>query len=106
VNLMERLRNTLIARLRRYSVVGLVRLACWVALVGLAVMAASIIDPAPLTVIFAMSVGQVIGIVAFLCYLLSILMDVVRGTDHLPEAPGPAQKFREPNSTGDVPGSS
>jgi len=73
------------------------RLACWVALVGLAVMAASILDPAPLTVIFAMSIGQVIGIFAFLCYLLSILMDIVRGTDHAPDAPGPAQKFREPN---------
>ena len=72
------------------------------ALVGLAVMAASILDPAPLTVIFAMSVGQVIGIVAFLCYLLSILMDVVRGTDHAPDAPGPARNFREPNPPRDV----
>jgi hypothetical protein len=95
VSFLERLRSTAIGRLRKHSVVSLIRLACWVALVGLAVMAASIINPAPLTVIFAMSIGQVIGIVAFLCYLLSILMDVVRGTDHAPDAPGPAQKFRE-----------
>jgi hypothetical protein len=78
------------------------RLACWVALVGLAVMAASILDPAPLTVIFAMSIGQVIGILAFLCYLLSILMDIVRGTDHAPDAPGPGRNFREPNPPQDA----
>ena len=96
MSLLEQLRNTAIGRLRKHSVISLIRLACWVALVGLAVMAASILDPAPLTVIFAMSIGQVIGIVAFLCYLLSILMDVVRGGDHSPDAPGPAQKFREP----------
>jgi hypothetical protein len=105
MSLLERLRTASIARLRKYSVVSLVRLACWIALVGLAVMAASIVNPAPLTVIFAMSIGQVIGIVAFLCYLLSILMDVVRGTDHAPDAPGPAQKFRDPEAPRDVSGS-
>ncbi|MEI9947508.1 MAG: hypothetical protein WDO74_00610 [Pseudomonadota bacterium] len=105
MSLRERLRSTLIHRLRKHSVVSLVRLACWVALVGLAVMAASIVNPAPLTVIFAMSVGQVIGIVAFLCFLLSILMDVVRGTAHSPDAPGPAQNLREPSSPSDVTGS-
>jgi hypothetical protein len=94
----------MLKRLQKHSVVSLVRLACWVALVGLAVMAASILKPAPLIVIFAMSVGQVIGIVAFLCFLLSILMDVVRGTDHAPDAPGPAQNLREPKPT-DVTGS-
>ncbi|MEI9935772.1 MAG: hypothetical protein WDO69_00975 [Pseudomonadota bacterium] len=105
MSVLERLRGTLIGRLRKRSVISLVRLACWIALVGLAVMAASILDPAPLTVIFAMSIGQVIGIVAFLCYLLSILMDVVRGTDHAPDAPGPAQRFREPDSSHDGAGS-
>ena len=99
MSLLEQLRNTLIKRLRKRSVISLIRLACWIALVGLAVMAASILDPAPLTVIFAMSVGQVIGIIAFLCYLLSILMDVIRGVDHPPDAPGPAQKLRESDST-------
>lgn len=98
-------RNKSIAWLRKHSLVSHLRLACWVALVGLAVMAASIINPAPLTVIFAMSVGQVIGIAAFLGYLLSILMDVVRGSDHPPDAPGPAQRFREPDPKGDVTGS-
>jgi hypothetical protein len=98
VSVLDRLRSTALGRLRKHSVVSLARLACWVALLGLAVMAASILDPAPLTVIFAMSVGQVIGIVAFLCYLLSILMDIVRGSEHAPDAPGPAQKIREAES--------
>jgi len=100
MNLLDRLRDQAIARLQKRSVVSLIRLACYVALVGLAVMALSVIYPAPLPVIFAMSVGQVIGIVAFLCYLLSILMDVVRGAAHAPDAPGPARPLREPNSSG------
>jgi hypothetical protein len=105
MSLVDRLRSTLIARFQKHSVVTLTRLACWIALLGLAVMAASIVNPAPLTVIFAMSVGQVIGIVAFLCYLLSILMDVVRGQAHAPDASGPAQRLREPDSAHDVSGS-
>jgi len=99
VSLLERLRSTALARVQKHSVTSLARLACWVALVGLAVMAVSILYPAPLLVIFAMSAGQVIGIVAFLCYLLSILADVVRGTGHSPDAPGPAQQFRKPDAS-------
>lgn len=102
MSLLDRLRAQAIGRLQKRSVVSLIRVACYVALVGLAVMAASIVYPAPLPVIFAMSIGQVIGIVAFLCYLLSILMDVVRGADHAPDAPGPARQYREPNSKADV----
>lgn len=98
MSLLDQLRSLAIAKLRRHSVISLIRVACYVALVGLAIMAASILYPAPLPVIFAMSVGQVIGIVAFLFYLLSILMDVVRGADHAPEVPRPARQFREPES--------
>ena len=43
-------------------------------------MCSSIIIPGALPVIFAMSVGQVIGIAAFLCYLLVIIVEnVARG---------------------------
>ena len=99
------LRETLISRLQKQSMTGLVRVACWIALVGLAVLCASIVYPAPLLIIFAMSGGQVIGILAFLCYLLAVLMDVVRGAEHAPDAPGPARKFRAANAdrTGDSP---
>ena len=98
MSLLDRLRGLAISRLQKHSVISLIRVACYVALVGLAVMAASILYPAPLPVIFAMSVGQVIGIIAFLCYLLSILMDVVRGRHHAPDAPGPARQSRAPDS--------
>lgn len=94
------LRDALVSRLQRQSKVGMIRLACWIALVGLAVMCASIVFPSPLLIIFAMSGGQVIGIVAFLCYLLSVLMDVVRGPEHAEDAPGPARKFRAADAGG------
>lgn len=102
MSIVDLFRKKAVAWLGKHSLVSHLRLACWVALVGLAVMAASIIDPAPLTVIFAMSVGQVIGIAAFLGFLVSILMDVVRGSDHPPDAPGPAQRFRESDTKADV----
>lgn len=98
----ERLRDRLIEPLQKRSVLSVIRIACWVALVGLAVMVASILYPAPLPVIFAMSVGQVIGIAAFACYLLSILMDVIRGSDHAPDAPGPAKQYRKDDPDRDV----
>jgi len=102
MTLSERVRALAIQHLRNRSVITVTRAACWVALVGLAVMCASIIYPMPLLVIFAMSVGQVIGIVAFLCYLVSILMDVVRGSEHSPDAPGPARKIRADDATIDA----
>jgi hypothetical protein len=98
LSFLTRLRAQAIRRLQQSSVVTLVRVACWVGLVALAVMVASILDPAPLTIIFATSVGQMIGMVAFFFYLLSILADVVRGADHPPGAPGPARKFSAPDS--------
>ena len=93
MSLSNVLRARWFARLRSGSVVSLLRMACWAALLGLAVMSASIINPMPVTVIFAMSVGHVIGGFAFLCYLLSIIADSVmannvrRGPDP-PMAPG------------------
>lgn len=93
MSVSERARALAIKHLRHRSMTSVVRAACWVALVALAVMSASIIFPTPLLIIFATSVGQVIGGVALLLYLLSILIDVVRGSDHPPDAPGPARKF-------------
>jgi hypothetical protein len=106
VSVFQRVRDWAIHRLRQRSIVFTARAACWVALVGLAVMCASIIYPMPLLIIFAMSVGQVIGMVAVLLYLVSILGDVIRGSDHSPDEPGPARKFRAsggPNTPTKVP---
>jgi len=87
------LKAQIVRRLQALSVLRLVRFACWVALVGLAVMCSSIVFPNPLLIIFAMSVGQVIGVVAILCYGLSVFGDMVRGSEHPPDAPGPARRF-------------
>ena len=73
-------------RLMEHSVENLTRLACIFALVGLAVMAASIIHPGPLLVIFATSVGHMIGGFAVLCYFLAVVMDVKRSRRSLPPA--------------------
>ena len=64
-----------IERLASRGVENLTRLACVVALVGLAVLMVSIVYPTPLLVIFAMSGGHAIGGFALLCYLLAVVME-------------------------------
>jgi hypothetical protein len=64
-------------RLLRRSVLELLRLACVLALLALALITYSALDPTPLPVIFAMSVGHVIGGTAFACYLVSIVLDAM-----------------------------
>lgn len=56
----------------------LVTAACMLCLLGLAAMVWSVLDPAPIPVMFAMSVGQGLGTVSFLCYLAAILLDLRR----------------------------
>lgn len=68
----------LIVRIAEISVLRLTRLACVFALFGLATMAYSVLVPKPLPVIFAMSVGHGFGAVAFVCYLLAVVLDAAR----------------------------
>jgi hypothetical protein len=77
----------LIQRFKYHSVDSLVRLACVLALVGLAVMVVSILYPAPLMVIFAMSGGHAIGGAAIACYLLAVVLDMSRSTRRKTLAP-------------------
>lgn len=63
------------SRLVRASVRQLVRAACVLSLVGLAVLAYSILVPGPLPIIFAMSAGHAIGGLAFACYVLAVVVD-------------------------------
>jgi hypothetical protein len=65
----------LLQRLRQRSVPTLVRLACVLALCGLAVICCSVVFPRPLPVILAMSAGHAIGGAAFACYLLAVILD-------------------------------
>ena len=69
------------------SVVELTRVACFLALVALAIMAYSVISPKPLPVIIAMSVGQMIAIAALGCYLLAVVVDVARHRERRSSAP-------------------
>lgn len=74
------------ARIETRSVRGLVRLACLLALAGLLVLCFSVIVPRPIPVIFAMSAGHAIGIAAFLCYLLAVVLDTARRDDGVARA--------------------
>jgi hypothetical protein len=60
------------------SVGQLTRVAAVLALLALAIVVSSIVYPRPLLVVFAMSVGHVIGGAAFACYLIAVLVDVSR----------------------------
>lgn len=108
------MRLSVIARRRvKRTVPQLVRLACVVALAGLAVFTASIFYPKPLVVIFSMSIGHVIGMLAGALYLLAIVLDTVRPASALEPAGVPSDGDREavthretPGGEGDAPPSS
>jgi hypothetical protein len=87
-------------RVEHWSVRWLTRLACVLALVGLAVMCFSVIVPRPLPVIFAMSGGQAIGIAAFTCYLVAVLLDLARREGDLPLHVSSAPDAAPPTSRG------
>lgn len=56
----------------------LVRIAAVLTLIGLALMVWSMVDPTPLPVMLAMSVGQVVGTAAFALYGLAVYKDLRR----------------------------
>lgn len=70
----------LYARIVERGVPALVRLACVLALIALALMCWSVLNPRPLPVIFAMSIGHAIGGTAFVCYLLAVVLDAGQRT--------------------------
>lgn len=56
----------------------LVRIACFLALAGLAAMSWSVVDPRPIPVFVAMSVGQVIGTFSLLLFLFVLVLGATR----------------------------
>jgi hypothetical protein len=64
------------------------RVSAALTLLGLALMAWSILQPTPLPVMLAMTVGQGIGCMAFGLYLYVVIRDVRRG----PQAPPAASR--------------
>jgi hypothetical protein len=77
----------IVARVEASSTRGLTRLACGLALMGLALLSCSVLFPTPLPVILAMSAGHVLGVAAFSCYLLAIVLDLARHEGRLPPEP-------------------
>lgn len=57
----------------------LTRVACYFALAGLFALSFSVVWPKPLSVVIVMGVGEMLGIGAFACYLLAVLVDYQRG---------------------------
>jgi len=53
--------------------------ACVLALVALALMVWSLLDPHPIPVILAMSIGQALGTASLLAFLVVVADDVRRG---------------------------
>jgi polyferredoxin len=52
------------------------RMACYLALLALGLIAWSLVDPAPLPVIGAMTVGQAIGTASFAFFLFAVVADL------------------------------
>ena len=62
------------------GIAWLIRVAAGLGLLALALMAASILYPVPVTVLGAMMVGQSLGAAALGCYLLAVWRDLVRAS--------------------------
>lgn len=78
----------------------LLRVACYLTLVSLELMAWAIIHPTPLAVIAAMSIGQAIGIFAVLCFIFVVLPDLksaLQGKEASPPPPPPDDSSSPPD---------
>ena len=77
----------------RLSSMTALRISAVLTLVGLAMMAWSMLEPTPLPVMLAMSVGQGIGCLAFGLYLFVVIRDLRSGSrarrSTAPESPEP-----------------
>lgn len=52
--------------------------ACWLTLIALSLFVWSVLDPRPIPVMLAMSLGQVFGTLATAMYLMALLLDLSR----------------------------
>jgi hypothetical protein len=66
------------SRIATRSVTELTRVACVLALLGLAVMIYPLLFPGALSVVLSMALGHTLGIAAFACYLLAVVLDLAR----------------------------
>lgn len=63
---------------RRLGSQRLITFSCVLGLVAMALMCWSVLDPTPVPVLFAMSVGQAIGTLSLLCYIAAVIVEVRR----------------------------
>jgi hypothetical protein len=74
------------------SVTHLTRVAAGFALLGLATFALGLFVPKPLPVIFSMSIGHGLGMVAVLLYFVAVAIDTTRGPGRRSAPPASAPK--------------
>lgn len=63
---------------RKVGIERLVLASCVLGLIAMVMMCWSVLDPRPLPVLVAMSVGQGIGTVSLLCYLAAVFVEAYR----------------------------
>jgi hypothetical protein len=66
------------SRFARRSVTELTRVACVLALLGLGIMIYPLLFPGALTIVLSMALGHTVGVAAFACYLLAVVLDLAR----------------------------
>jgi len=64
--------------MRRMDSSRVLRAACMLALFALGLFVWSLLDPRPIPVILAMSLGQVLGTISFAAFLLVVAYDLRR----------------------------
>ena len=75
---MKKLIRKMVERARRVRMPTLLRFSAAFTIIGLALMVWSLLQPTPLPVMLAMSVGQMFGTTAFILYLIAIVIDLRR----------------------------
>lgn len=67
-------------------------MACVFALVGLGLMSWSLFDPTPPPVLIALSIGQGLGLLSFLGFVLVVVRDYRQRVRPSPEDEGPERR--------------
>jgi hypothetical protein len=70
------------------------RAACILALIGLSLMVWSVLEPTPMPVMVAMSLGQVFGTLSLVTFLVVVVADLRRA--HLERPPAPSSSVPPP----------
>jgi hypothetical protein len=75
--------------MRATAYARILRMACVLALIGIALMVWSLLDPSPMPVLVAMSAGQLFGTLSLVTFLGVVVADLRRA--HLDRAPVPEE---------------